>query len=94
MVVSALAAREGKADVAIGNVLGSCIFNSLAVLGLASVVGRVHAPPDLIQLPLPAFAGGALLFYVLALDKRVSRWEGMLFIVLYAVFVLEIAGLG
>ena len=93
MVVSATAARAGKADVAVGNILGSCVFNSLVVAGVASMVGRVTAPDDLLTLPLPVFGVGALLFYLLTLDKRVSRWEGFLFMLAYGLFIMEIARL-
>lgn len=93
LVVSGMASRAGKADVAVGNILGSCIFNSLAVAGTAALVGRVRAPAEVLALPLPAFCGGALLFYLLTLDKRISRWEGVLFVLLYGLFVLEVTRL-
>jgi cation:H+ antiporter len=93
MVVSATAARAGKADVAVGNILGSCVFNSLVVSGVASMVGRVTAPEELLSLPLPVFGVAALLFYLLTLDKRISRWEGLLFMLAYGLFIMEIARL-
>jgi len=93
LVVSVTAARTGRADVAIGNILGSCVFNSLAVAGVAALVGRVNATEDLLSIPLPVFGFGALLFYLLTLDKRVSRWEGILFLLAYGLFVMEIARL-
>jgi cation:H+ antiporter len=91
LVVSATAARAGKADVAVGNVLGSCVFNALAVAGAAALVGPVSAPDELLSLPLPMYGASALLFYLLTLDKRVSRWEGLLFLLLYGLFILEVA---
>jgi cation:H+ antiporter len=93
LVVSALAARAGKADVAVGNVLGSCVFNTLAIFGVASLIGPLAATPEMLELPLPVFGAAALLFYLLTLDKRVSRWEGLLFMLVYALFVLEVARL-
>ena len=93
LVVSATAARAGKADVAVGNILGSCVFNALAVAGVASLVGPVSAPADMLSLPLPVFGASALLFYLLTLDKRVSRWEGLLFLLLYGLFIMEVARL-
>jgi len=93
LVVSASAARAGKADVAVGNVLGSCVFNTLAVMGTASVVRPLVATPDMLGLPLPVFGAAALLFYLLTLDKRVSRWEGLLFLLVYGLFMLEVARL-
>lgn len=91
LVVSATATREGRADVAIGNVLGSCVFNTLTVAGTASLVGPLSGSPDMMSLPLPAFGASALLFYLLTLDKQVSRWEGMLFLILYGLFIIEVA---
>jgi cation:H+ antiporter len=93
LVVSAIAARAGKADVAVGNVLGSCVFNTLAVTGAASLVQPLVATPEMLGLPLPVFAAAALLFYLLTLDKRVSRWEGWLFLIVYGLFILEAARL-
>jgi cation:H+ antiporter len=93
LVVSAIAARAGKADVAVGNVLGSCVFNTLAVTGAASLVRPLVVTSDMLELPLPVFGAAALLFYLLTLDKRVSRWEGLLFMLVYALFVLEVSRL-
>ena len=56
-------------------------------------MGPVRATGELLSLPLPLFGASALLFYLLTLDKRVSRWEGMIFLLLYVLFVLEISRL-
>lgn len=93
LAVSVTAARAGRAEMAVGNILGSCIFNAFGVMGTAALVGRVQVPPDLLRLPLPTFAASAVLFYLLTQDKRVSRWEGMLFILLYVLLLSELAGL-
>jgi cation:H+ antiporter len=86
---AATAARAGKADVAVATSSAPCVFNTLGVAGVAALVGEVRATPDLLSLPLPVFAASALLFYLLTLDKRVSRWEGIIFVLLYVLFVLE-----
>jgi len=93
LVVSAVAARQGKSDVAVGNILGSCIFNGLAVTGLAALVSPLHVPAELVALPLPMFGAGALLFYLLTQDKRVSGWEGGLLVLLYGFFAVKVAKL-
>lgn len=90
LVVSAVAARQGNSEVAVGNILGSCVFNALGVAGAAAVVGTVDVPRPVLDLPAPMYAAGALLFYLLTLDKRVSRWEGALFGLFYGLFVLEV----
>lgn len=92
MAVSVIAARRGAAALAVGNILGSCIFNAFAVSGAAAVVGGVVVPPRILGFALPFAAAATLLFYVLTQDKRISRWEGMLFLVLFTIFLLEMAG--
>lgn len=93
LAVSVAAARAGRAEMAVGNILGSCIFNAFGVVGIAAAVGPVEVPAELRQLPLPAYVGSALLFYLLTQDKRVSRWEGMLFVLAYLLLLAELAGL-
>jgi cation:H+ antiporter len=93
LVVSAVAARHGQADVAVGNILGSCIFNTLAITGIAALVRPVVVPPEIVTLPLPVFVSGALLFYLLTQDKRVSGWEGALLVLLYGFFAVKVARL-
>ncbi|GIW86167.1 MAG: sodium:calcium antiporter [Isosphaeraceae bacterium] len=92
MAVSVIAARRSHAALAVGNILGSCIFNAFAVSGAAAVVGGVVVPPRMLGFALPFVAAATLLFYVLTQDKRISRWEGLLFLVLFAIFLLEMAG--
>lgn len=93
LVVSVTAALAGRAEMAVGNILGSCIFNSFVVVGVASLIDRVIVPAELMRLPLPCFLGAALLFYLLTQDRRVSRWEGILFATAYCLLVAELAGL-
>jgi cation:H+ antiporter len=92
MAVSVAAALRGRAEMAVGNILGSCIFNALVVIGAGSMVARVHVPRDLMALPVPAFLGSAILFYLLTQDRRVSRWEGALFVLGYLLLLAELAG--
>lgn len=93
LVVSITAARQGKASLVVGNILGSCVFNALVVVGAGAIYGTVKAPPELTGFALPFVVGSSLLFYLLVQDRRISDWEGMLFLVLYVLFVLEISGL-
>jgi cation:H+ antiporter len=93
LVVSLTAVRAGRSEMAVGNILGSCIFNAFGVVGVGALVGPIVVPRELLRLPLPAYVGSALLFYQLTADKRVSRWEGMLFVILYLLLLAELAGL-
>ncbi|HEX5818337.1 MAG TPA: sodium:calcium antiporter, partial [Gemmatimonadales bacterium] len=92
LAVSLTAARRGLAALAVGNILGSCIFNVFAVVGTAGTLGGVQVPPALLHFALPFVAAASLLFYLLTQDKRISRWEGLLFLVLFALFITKMAG--
>lgn len=92
LVVSTSAARRGQAALAVGNILGSCIFNALAVCGAAAVAGGVTVPDSLLSFALPFVGAASLLFYLLTQDKRISRWEGMLFVVLFLLFMGKMSG--
>jgi len=92
LAVGISAALAGRAEMAVGNILGSCIFNCLTVIGVASMFDRLVVPGELLRLPLPCFGGAALLFYLLTQDRRVSRWEGMLFVFAYLLLIAELAG--
>jgi cation:H+ antiporter len=92
LAVNVSAIRQGKAEMAVGNVLGSCIFNLMVVPGAAAMFGAVTVPVALLVFSLPFLLGSGLFFYLLAQDKTLSRWEGLLFILIYALFLLKAAG--
>ncbi|MCS6934071.1 MAG: calcium/sodium antiporter [Chitinophagales bacterium] len=90
LAVNISAIREGKAEMAIGNVLGSCVFNAMGVAGIASVFGSIEVPAALQNFSLPVMLSAGLFFYLLTHDKRMSPWEGALFVLLYALFIFKI----
>ncbi len=93
LAVSVIAARRGQAAMAVGNILGSCVFNSLVVAGTAAAVGGVEVPASLLGFALPFYLAASLLFYLLTQDRNVSRWEGLLFLCIYVLFLGEVSGL-
>jgi len=94
LAVSISAARAGKASLAVGNILGSCIFNGLVVTGATSLLGSIAVPVELTTFTLPFFVAVALFFYLLVQDRRISNWEGALFVVVYGLFIAKTGGLG
>ncbi|MDJ1506122.1 calcium/sodium antiporter [Xanthocytophaga agilis] len=92
-VVSITASRQGKADIAVGNILGSCIFNAMAIPGITGLIDGIKVPAELLSFPLPIYLTGAVLFYLITQDKRISRWEGALFLLFYILFIGKVAHL-
>jgi len=89
-VQSALAGRAG-ADIAIGNVIGSNIFNVLLILGLSAVVAPLIVSQQLVRVDVPLMIGVSVVFLLMALDGRIGRVDGaMLFagLIAYTVFAI------
>lgn len=91
LAVNITAIRQGKAEMAIGNILGSCIFNTLVIPAVASSFGSITVPHILILFSLPVMAAAGILFYLLAQDKKISVWEGLMFVMIYILFMIKIA---
>lgn len=90
LAASVIAALRGERDIAVGNVVGSCIVNIGLVLGLPAVIsaGGLPVPAAAIALDIPLMIAAAVaLLPVVLTGFRVARWEGALFILLYAAYV-------
>ncbi|MBL7827985.1 MAG: sodium:calcium antiporter [Saprospiraceae bacterium] len=92
LAVNITAIKRGNAEIAVGNVLGSCVFNTLVIPGAGAAFGDIQVPATLLYFSIPVMVGAGLLFYLLTQDKRISPWEGILFVIIYLVFMLKVAG--
>ena len=96
LAVSAHAALTGEADIAIGNVVGSNIFNILFILGLSAMVTPLVVAQQLIRLDVPIMIGVSILLFALGMDGKIGRLEGLLLFslsVVYTVFLIRISRL-
>ena len=84
VVVTVGAAVNGVPDVAVGNVIGSNIFNVAAVLGVTSSLQPIAIPEGLIQREMAAVVAlSVLLLPVLRSGWRIRRWEGAVLLAAY-----------
>lgn len=91
MAVSASAVLAGQSDVAVGNVVGSNVFNILAILGLSALIVPLSVHVQVIRQEMPIMIGAALLFLAFALDGSVSFIEGAILfglLIAYTVFLV------
>ena len=87
LVASLAAALKGRSDVAIGNIIGSNIYNILGILGLTALIAPVSVPPDMIGRDWIALFGAAVLLVALAfINGKFGRLAGLAFIALYGVY--------
>ena len=91
MAVSVGAVMDGRTDIAIGNVVGSNIFNVLFILGLSALIAPLVVNIQLIRQEVPIMVGASLLLLALGLDGKLSMLDGgLLFTLLlgYTVFLV------
>ena len=94
LATSATAARKGNADIAVGNVVGSNIFNIFFVLGISALIHPLpFSPGNNIDLVMVIFAS-LMLFLFMFTGKRLQldRWEGLLFIFTYLTYTTFLLG--
>jgi cation:H+ antiporter len=90
LTVSVVAARRGNLETAMGNVLGSSIFNSFAVLGIPALIGDLTITDSVWEVGLPIMVGATLLYFFMTQEKELSHWEGWLLLVFYALFIAQL----
>lgn len=86
LATSIVAVRRGQRDLAVGNVVGSNIFNIGAVMGLAGIFSptAVPVPESALALDIPLMIAAAVALLPIAFTgSKISRWEGGLFVGLY-----------
>ncbi len=87
MAVSVGAVLQDQPDLAIGNVVGSNVFNVLAILGLSALVAPLAIDRQLIRWDVPIMVGASLLVWLMCSDQAVSRFEGGVLFGLLLVYI-------
>ncbi|MGP1396974.1 MAG: calcium/sodium antiporter [Inquilinaceae bacterium] len=89
LATSVMAALRRQSDVALGNVLGSNIYNVLAILGITAIVTPVDVPAQIATFDVYVMLAVTLLLLGFAFTgRRLSRGEGGTFVLLYAAYVV------
>lgn len=90
LAVSMEASLTGQANVAVGNVVGSNIFNVLFILGVAAVIAPLTVSAQLVRIDVPVVVCVSILTFLLAVDGSISRIDGLLLVggIIIYVFLL------
>jgi len=87
LIVSARSARKGKHEIAVGNVLGSNIFNVLLVIGIPALIKNLAIDHQTLSLGMPVFIIATLFFVISGISQRFHKWEGAMYLVIYIFFI-------
>jgi len=86
LVTSATAALRGNGDLAVGNVIGSCIFNILFVLGSSALIMPIECAPNFLSDAYVAVLATVLLLFFGYTQRKIQRWEGWLLLACYVTY--------
>ena len=81
LLVSVQSALVGNSGIAVGNVMGSNIFNVCAILGISAMIYPLRVNPRLVRFDMPVMLVATLLFVLIFHDGSFGRWAGILFFV-------------
>lgn len=88
LITSVIAARKGQSDVALGNIVGSNVFNILGILGVTAVLEPLAVPPEIAALDIWVMLGATAALVVFAVTGwRITRREGAALLGGYAAYI-------
>lgn len=90
VIVSLNAARKGKTSIAVGNVLGSNIFNTYVVMSIPSFFGSLEISQEMISFYIPLMIVMTILFGIMSNNKKITRWEGVVLLLFYVFYSVEL----
>lgn len=87
LAVSVKSALDGQASIALGNVVGSNIFNVLFILGLSALIVPLVVARQLLRLDVPVMIALSVIVLILSLDANFSRGEGLMLVAGLAAYI-------
>lgn len=91
LAAAIFAIKKNMPEMVVGNVLGSTVFNALAVMGIPALVGVLVVPRIVLTFGLPVMLASGLLFiFIVVRGKKVARWQGAIMFAGYVAFMLGV----
>jgi cation:H+ antiporter len=92
LAVSVMSAYKGQADLAVGNVVGSNVFNILVILGLSAVIVPLVVAQQLVRFDVPVMVAVSFLVVPLGMDGKIGRIDGIVLfagVLAYTIFLIR-----
>lgn len=86
--VSLAAALKGTADLSVGNIVGSNIFNALLIVGAAALVAPIAITADSVKRQIPFALVASMVLFMMCVDSVISRIDALVLLVLFVVFMV------
>lgn len=88
LATSVVAAIKKRSDIAIGNIVGSNVFNILLILGVTGLVHPISTPEINYIDSLAVVAFGVVLWLFIKMSKSIKRWQGATFLLMYVLYIM------
>ncbi len=93
LVVSVGAVMKKKYEIALGNVFGSNIFNTLIVIGVPALICDLKVDHITYSIGIPFLIGATILYVFSGISRKIYNWEGMMYLMIYVLFLIKIFGI-
>jgi cation:H+ antiporter len=93
LVVSVRAAMKRKYEIALGNIFGSNIFNALIVIGIPALISTLKVDNITFSIGIPFLIGATVLYLISGISRKIYNWEGMMYLMIYVLFLVKIFGI-
>ncbi|MDD2913643.1 MAG: calcium/sodium antiporter [Candidatus Pacebacteria bacterium] len=90
LIVSVKAALKKKAELALGNIFGSNVFNMFIVVGLPGLFFSLTVEDQIYTIGIPTMALATLLFVISGISRKIHMWEGAFYLSLYVLFIAKL----
>ena len=91
--VSISAARKGNDALALGNIFGSNLFNGFVVLGIPALIKTLDVTPIILSVGIPFFIAATLLYVISGITRKIYKWEGAMYLLIYILFIAKLFNL-
>jgi cation:H+ antiporter len=89
LAVTVTSIRKGKKDIALGNIIGSCIFNLLLIMGLCAIINPIEIETTLLHVIIPVMLlCGVMLVIFMRTGWRLIKLEGIAFLAVYIGYLI------
>ena len=93
VLVTISASKRGNPEMAVGNIIGSNIFNGLVVMGIPSLIAPLQIPHSIIIFSLPTLIAAVFIYSFMVHDKKIIQLEGGTLLIFYFYFIGKILGI-
>jgi cation:H+ antiporter len=90
LMVSIMAAKKGNFDIALGNILGSNIFNGFLIMGVSGLITELPVEAPVMLIGIPFFIVATILLGFSGIERKFYNFEGAFFLILYILFIQQL----